>query len=240
MSIRIDASGDGLERTSVAVPYTICGWARMTTDRDSQSCICSNDDDAIGSGIGDAHSLNTTSDGVTLRHWDGAAYFGSVTLTVGTWFFWAVTVASNGTSVVWYHANLGDSALVSFSGTFNNDRSNKRVHIGNDVFSEWWDGRIGPIKMFNSVLTADELELERQKILPVALGNVYLFSPTFPGAGEREKDYSGNGRDWTVVGTLTDEDHPPVSWGSPSVFHPFAAAATAAAQTRLLLLGVGF
>ena len=48
--------------------------------------------------------------------------------------------------------------------------------------------------------------------------------PTFPGAGERNRDYSGNNNHLTANGTLTDAPNPPIPWKLQSWAIPFFVA----------------
>ena len=91
----------------------------------------------------------------------------------------------------------------------------------NDPFS----GRIHAIKIWNTALTEAEIAQEVYTVAPRKLDSLWGWYPTRPGSGERAKDYSGNGRDWTEGGTLTDDDPPPISWGG-RIGRRFRAGAT--------------
>lgn len=82
--------------------------------------------------------------------------------------------------------------------------------------SDPYDGRYAYGKAWSVALSAAEIQQEMRSIRPRKLASLYGFWPLRPGATERVKDYSGNGRDWTANGTVTDEDPPPVSWGGRS------------------------
>lgn len=84
--------------------------------------------------------------------------------------------------------------------------------VSNDPFS----GRIHAIKIWNTALTEAEIAQEVYTVAPRKLDSLWGWNPTRPGSGERAKDYSGNGRNWTEGGTLTDDDPPPISWAGAS------------------------
>jgi hypothetical protein len=76
------------------------------------------------------------------------------------------------------------------------------------------NGRMYALKAWTVALTAAEILTEMRSVRPIRLANYWGWWPARPGATERLKDYSGNGRNWTEVGTLTDEDPAPIWWGA--------------------------
>jgi hypothetical protein len=52
---------------------------------------------------------------------------------------------------------------------------------------------------------------------PIRTADLHLWTPMLASssASDAAKDYSGNGRDWTVNGSPTITDGPPVGWGAP-------------------------
>lgn len=242
MAVRFDATTDYLERTNVPVPVSVCGWARLSVDRNDYTVLYFADVNAVGSASGPSYGMVTDSDGTTLKHWNGSVFGSSSrTLTVGDWIFWAWTVAGDGTTATWYHAAIDDATLTSEGATLTGSADGLRHHVGNDPFANFWDGVVHVKALWNVVLTSTELEHERWTRRPQRWSDLYLWSPMWAGASERAKDYSGNGRDWTEGGTLTDEDHPPVSWGAPlrGSGWPVSGAAPTTIKTRQSLLGVG-
>lgn len=90
------------------------------------------------------------------------------------------------------------------------------------VFTDAGRMRVAYAKAWAVALTAAEVAAEYRAIRPSTPS--WGWWPTFPGSAERARDYSGNGRNWTENGTLTDEQEPPVSWGATPLFLPYAAA----------------
>ena len=70
------------------------------------------------------------------------------------------------------------------------------------------NGRCAGLKAWTAALSAGELTLEMDGVCPVRTSNLYAWWPCLSDA-TRAQDYSGNGRHWTEVGTLTNEDPPP-------------------------------
>lgn len=226
MPVRFDASADRLLRTaslpSYNSAYTAMGWVYLVSDLNATVTIFAIDDN-----IDDIDAINLGSDGVTLQL--GVVVGGVSTGPSGT-------TLSTGT---WYHV-----AIVRASATDCRLYLNGALDIGPDTRDvsgrsaatrlEWgafasvnlsrFDGRVAAIKIWDAALSAEEVAAEVRSIRPQRLANLNGWWPCFPGAGERARDYSGNGRDWTESGTLTDEDPPPVGWGAAALLVPYAAA----------------
>jgi hypothetical protein len=81
-------------------------------------------------------------------------------------------------------------------------------------YTQECDARFANMKIWSVDKTAN-LSIEADTILPQDFTDLYGYYPIFPGNGERGIDYSGNDRNWTEVGALTDEDPPPIGYGSP-------------------------
>lgn len=149
----------------------------------------------------------------------------------------------NGTT--WYHlAMVRESAtslklyldgVLDITNTLNVGTS--RVAPTHMDFGAWSlatsrtpDFRVKGIKVWaGTALTAEQIKIEMQTLRPHFYTNLNTFDPVFTGSGERTRDYSGNGYNLSEVGTLTDEDDPPVSYGAPPLIYPIAVGA--AAQT---------
>lgn len=226
MPVRFDASADRLLRTaslpSYNSAYTAMGWVYLVSDLNATVTIFAIDDN-----IDDIDAINLGSDGVTLQL--GVVVGGVSTGPSGT-------TLSTGT---WYHV-----AIVRASATDCRLYLNGALDIGPDTRDvsgrsaatrlEWgafasvnlsrFDGRVAAIKIWDAALSAEEVAAEVRSIRPQRLANLNGWWPCFPGSGERARDYSGNGRNWTESGTLTDEDPPPVGWGAAALLVPYAAA----------------
>jgi hypothetical protein len=98
------------------------------------------------------------------------------------------------------------------------------------------NGRLYAIKAWTAALTTAEIALEMRSVRPVRLANLWGWWPARPGATERLIEYSGNGRSWTEVGTLSDEDPPPVWWGARSGSKAAVPAAPVSAIPRAAIV----
>lgn len=231
MAIRFDASTDYLRRTANIParggPWTWMAWVYMSATGGSGNY-----------GTVWAINANSTSDydGIYF-HYDGsntriliavdngsyAESRGATNLSTGTWYHVAL-VRSSATAIVAYLNGVSEltGPTASQSGSaFSQMDSGVHPQYSSDAFS----GRLDCVKVFDAALTAAEILQEMWTKRPQRTANLNLWTPTFPGAGERLLDYSGNGRNWTAGGTLTDEDPPPVGWGASPIYVPYVAAA---------------
>lgn len=250
MAIRIDNSADGMTRTA-GMPstltnstWTISGWVYFVA--------------LPGSGVYHAlFGINTNNtvrfDFLYVKNQSGVTYptvqvdngaynevtdFG-ITFSASTWYHMALVRSSN-TSLVAYINGTAASANTTNQSA---NTGTLRLEIGS--FAAWSDtcsARFAAFKHHSAALSAAEILQEMRTIRPQRLANLSGWYPMFPGASERLVDYSGNGQSLTEVGTLTDEDPPPISYGGPSwavIAQGSGSPPAADAPKRLALLGVG-
>lgn len=147
---------------------------------------------------------------------------GSTTVSLNTWFHAAWV--SGGTSANYGYLN----GVAEFSNVAAGTIGTTSILLGQyDTASGNmnWNGRLACVKIWEAQLTAAEVLQEMYTVIPQRMTNLWAWYPMLPGATERLLDYSGNGRDLTAGGTLTDEDGPPVSWGAPIIVYPYTTPA---------------
>jgi hypothetical protein len=81
--------------------------------------------------------------------------------------------------------------------------------LGSDIFTEDWNGRIANVKIWNTNIGVTQLWAEMWSTLPVRWANINGYYPMLDTA-TGAIDYSGNGYDWTVAGTVATEGGPPL------------------------------
>jgi hypothetical protein len=220
MAIRFDAATDRLLRTA-GLPdynagYSWLFWVRLVSDLNALGVIASLNDN-VGNNI-DALGLDT--DGTTLQVAAFAAGAGQAangtSLSIGTWYHVALVRANATTLYVYLNGVLNATASYSVSGRV----APSRMEMGgwNSANYDGADCRVAGEKFYTVALTQAEIQQEMFVLRPMRTENLYHWCPMLPGTTERLTDYSGNGRDWTAVGTLTDEDPPPIPWGSIPYF----------------------
>lgn len=229
-AVRFDNDGDELQRTTslpAIAALTVALWVKISVDTNSYACAFS-----IEKNNANLLYLETNADGTTIGLWSLSSDTGGgwiditgPNMTVGTWYYLAFTVS--GASEVLYWATAGAAALTSASGTAGAATwfTPTMLRMGDSTFSaEWLNGCVSNLKIWTAVLTLAEIEQERQVMRPVRTADLHSWNPMFNGDSVRLEDWSGNGRALTNVGFPADEDGPPVPYGAPSWFPPFAAA----------------
>jgi len=132
----------------------------------------------------------------------------------------------------WYHCawvSNGDNNTVYLNGVSDITKSTtdwaERFSVGTYVSnSDFFDGRIAHFKAWDGVqLSVEEIVQEMRSVRPRRTANLFLWSHFMASTSA---DNSGNGNAWTVVGSPTIEDGPPVGWGAaPHVVNPTVAVA---------------
>lgn len=151
-----------------------------------------------------------TSGGVTkFNLGDGNSdALGTTSVTANTWYYLTWTCGSsvdrlyvNGVQEATDTLQTADAAL-RFGVYFTSSSST--------VFN----GRFANVIIEDATWTAAEVLQQYQRLLPQR-APVWAWYATEFGATERVLDRSGNARNVTATGTITDEDPPPVSYGAP-------------------------
>ena len=225
-----DASTDRLLRTSGVLDhnsaYTVMCWIRPSSISGAP-CIfavsagtysANGEELYISASLGNRLTLYAVNGGT-----DGFGSPNGSVLSANTWYHVAIVRESTTSLKSYLNGVYEQTCTVSAASR----SASSRMEFGawsagnNDPFS----GRIHAIKIWNTALTEAEIAQEVYTVAPRKLDSLWGWYPTRPGSGERAKDYSGNGRDWTEGGTLTDDDPPPVSWGG-RIGRRFRAGAT--------------
>lgn len=225
-----DASTDRLLRTSGVLDhnsaYTVMCWIRPSSISGAP-CIfavsagtysANGEELYISASLGNRLTLYAVNGGT-----DGFGSPNGSVLSANTWYHVAIVRESTTSLKSYLNGVYEQTCTVSAASR----SASSRMEFGawsagnNDPFS----GRIHAIKIWNTALTEAEIAQEVYTVAPRKLDSLWGWYPTRPGSGERAKDYSGNGRDWTEGGTLTDDDPPPISWGG-RIGRRFRAGAT--------------
>jgi hypothetical protein len=207
-SVRFAAVDDELYSLSnlpSSTSFTMMGWFRYLSDTNSYSSFFR---------LGHA----TTSNGYNLLRccgngwralflWNGAS-IGQVasSLTIGTWYHFAVTVEGSGPGQVKSYVN-GALALTSDG---NPNVTADRLSIGNDAHLEWLDGNAAAVKIYDVPLTQAQIAQEIPHLRPVRTADLNSWYP-LQSTDNATGDFSGNNRALTMTGALTtDSAGPPI------------------------------
>lgn len=213
MGVLFDADGEDYVATpglGSQANFSVTAWVRLDTDRNTFQTVWS-----IDNGTADYCYLQTDSGGVQLGAFDDTLVgaVGARTLTLGTWYYWAV--ARNGTNFTVLSRAISDTsftASTSSSGSGNTNSANFR--IGESPFGgEWWSGAIGAVKWYSFSMTQSELEQDYWMQRPTRSMRAH-----YPLLRPETTDYSGNGFTLTGGSGATYEDGPPVPWMGPDLY----------------------
>lgn len=217
MAIRFDATGDRVERTSGLLnynaAYTVMLWARpvgWTTGTWSNVISISTSSYNNCDGLATDDAFDEWMPFVAAGGaWD-ADQSSPVDAAVNTWVHLALVRES--ATVLKAYADGALIATVSHP-TVAGRSSATALRLGDTPAADGlFDGCVAHVKAWSAALTIDEVQAERPYIAPVKAASLYAWWPTRAGDSERLLDYSGNGRHWTAVGTLTDEADPGIAW----------------------------
>lgn len=160
-SLEFNASGSYV-RNDANLPastgtMTLCGWAKMLVDRNSEQCIFYL---PRYTATATDFALRTDSDGTSLKI---NANYGSNqsaahTLVAGDWVFLAVSVSSN--TATFYTASEGDTALTTVGSVGITPFAPERLIFGENEGGQWFDGRLSLWRVWNQALSESELLTE--------------------------------------------------------------------------------
>lgn len=153
---------------------------------------------------------------------DAALSSAGPSVSTGTWYFGALVLSSTNAYAL-YRIDV-DGTVTSSSGTSTHSATTVGAlyMFRDDYTNEYLNGAIGPWYIFEAALTQDQVLAQSRRMLPIA-------TPWAWGAAFHATDgldLSGNGRDFTVGGTLTASTAPPVGWGQTALLVPEQAAAS--------------
>lgn len=232
MAILVNGSGNYLSRTaSPPDPVLVTGslWLKMVTGENGVGLF-------EWQGVACEFLFWTSLDaGASFGVWNGTSSVGGGSGINGVWYHVAFQNAggTNGLKI-WVNGSLmaqHDGLSTPAFGTF------QKLWVGADHYaSVSGSANFAALKIWDAALTLDEIEKERWQYLPNRLLNLHLFSPFINTGGTSFLDISGNGRNWTEAGTVTDADGPPIPWkmGRHRILIPAAAAAAGSIVPLLL------
>lgn len=198
--------------------YTFMFWVYLTSDTNDYNTFFQ----ISQGGYAPSDWIGTDNDGTTLQLYCQAASGGT-------------TVNGSALSInTWYHITLVRESQTSFKCYLNGtlDITNTADMTGRAAATEMRFGsiasgdgalmRMAYPKEWSAVLSTAEIQTEKNLVITNRCTNRHGWWPMPQGSGERVKDYSGNGRNWTEGGTLTEDTPPPVSYGAPDTFVTFS------------------
>ena len=154
------------------------------------------------------------SNGLEIIGTSASNYFPS-SPSAGNWYHFYIRC--NGTTLSGGFRSVGASSYTTQSVASPAAFTEAALFFGSTSADEFLDCYIAGIKVWDTNLTDAEIEAEWMRLTPTRFTNLNLWTPGILTGTNRVKDYSGNARDWTAGGTLTDGDGPPVPWGAGAI-----------------------
>jgi hypothetical protein len=202
MAVLFDGSTNALSRSTnlpASNAYTFCGWAQVNTDLGTTYQALAELEGSAGTYSGIFWEGGTSNAMCVERNSLSGANFASRPAT-GAPFFWAIAAGSN---LNGYWRSASQNAFTTAS-VGSNSFTVTSLHVANTPASEWLNGRVWNVKCWGRELSAAELMVEsfyRRVMFPASIN----FHWPLDNANDTN-DYSGNGRNPTVGGTLTTAD----------------------------------
>ena len=232
MSVRFDNNADFLSLSTAnivaadATAFSVTLWANIRVDTNAYAT-------AWYSNITNSTNncevfVATDTDGTTGAVFESTSTLTGASHSVGTWYFMAY-VRTNTARSYYYGTEAGGTLTEvtnADSRTVNTDMDVLR--IGNDIYSEPWNGDIYNVKLWGAALSDAEIDAEWRSLAPVRTSNL-RGDWRLAAAASATTDSSGNSLTLTANGTLTD--------GTNNPTHPAAGGATLV--HRGLMLGIG-
>lgn len=228
MAVRLDTSTKSLSRTTNLPSPTNFSAAGWFTQRGTQSGTGTVLFGILASGGSAYNYIGYSGSNIVVVTAAGTTTVGAAPAS-GTPFFFAVTCSGTGAgTLIGYFKTRGAASFTTASraGTTFTAAS---LTFSNSTFGLYANGDFGPLYIYDTVLTADQLLGLSPLIRPTILTSVNSWFPTMRTTlADSVLDYSGNGRTLSSAGAPVTADNPPISWGKGGSLFPYQAAGGAA------------
>lgn len=203
-------------------PYVISGYFRIGVDQNAYTALLniSNNSSHVeylgfDDSAGNPRLILYTDTGSN----NGTEVSGT-RIATGVWTFFILRRSST-TSLELY---LNGSTTADITNTRNvaarSAASRLEFALFNSGNADPFNGDVAHVKIRTGLYTVEEIVPDMWEIFPSNFSGIWGIYPTFDGATERVADYSGNGRNFTEGGTITDAENPGIKWQKRRLYHP--------------------
>ncbi|OUC99311.1 hypothetical protein [Streptosporangium minutum] len=209
MAVRFAADGQDYTRTlglASTSQYSFSLWVRLAADRNAFSAALTLND---GVSFGSEVFLETDADGTTMALYSGGVK-GARSLTVGTWYYFGVSV--NGTNGTMVSRSLADTSFAVTTWTNGGAAMalNGLILGESRNGGEWLNGDLAAVKLWTGVtLTQAELEAEAGAYVPQRTAGLKAW---YPLTQAETADHSGQGQTLSGGAGATTVDGPNIPW----------------------------
>lgn len=206
-----DANGDRIQRTTnlpVMTSWAACGWGIRRVDAGtvaSKSPVCRIRQNQIESDLaindnGANWDLEVNGSGTTVV---------KASVPADTWFFWAISQDGTGSNAVTgYYREVGDTSWTS-AQVNGNSIATTELTVGGSGQNNGYSGMdLSHVKIWDAPRTANEFLAEMYSREPVQWSDLNTYYPLEDGSDA--SDFSGNGYDGTLFGSMVFQDEPPI------------------------------
>lgn len=205
MGIRFDST-DRLTRTTGALPpitsFTVMAWLySITTTYGAFMTVVGVNPDFYS-------MLHETGANDRLRLYNGAfSFLGTTSPGLTTWFHAAMTVSGSSAGQFLGYLN----GVLEITGDARTMVPTAQIQLGRNPDADQFNGRMAGLKIWSTALTAEEIATEMGQLVPVRTDNLNTWCPFLDSTAVGLTNYNNTGA-WTIIGTITTEDGPPVPW----------------------------
>lgn len=172
----------------------VCCWMNIAVDRNAFSTFWNIDNGGSSSSV---RGIQTTTNGVTVEPYtvNGGMSGTKPSLTVGTWYYFAVNLTGNNASWRWRTDASATVTAGSLTGA-SDALTATRLRLGDSAWGgEWLNGSLAAVKIWTGNLSSSEMDAEALTYAPVRTTGLVSWYPFHEGP--ETTDYSGNGRNLT-------------------------------------------
>lgn len=210
-ALRFDGnSSNALDRTTGLFDYnstySCMGYVRIVTDTNATATVFNLGNNSLVS----LDTVQTLSNGTSII--TGSCNAGtcnqtaSSSLTVGQWYHWALVRTSTTNINFYIDGNLVGSSATNVAGRVAQTNLDVgRTNCCSGFTGEPLNGRVAAVKCWTSAFSEAQVEAEMNNYSAIAASPWGVWTLQATGA-----DSSGNGRNFTTIGTLNVESGPPI------------------------------
>lgn len=204
MAVRFTAAGQHYTRAlglGSRTALTVCAWVKLGTDLDAIATLMT-----IDNGTGDYFALRTAANGTTMRAMTDAGVHATRPMTVGKWYFVAMTASNTGGMLMTKALDEADYTVSTWSATHATNAANLRIGVwaGGGTY---FPGSVAGLRIWTTAMSEVELEAESYGFAPSRLADLVAF---YRFVKPSTTDDSGNGHTLSGGAGASAEPDPPM------------------------------